>query len=109
MPLPKSGSDIEVDDSPCTREFERRLITHSEDFLEELGGCKQVQVDLGRAEGVRWVYNKWLQVVCVGGGLWKSSQAWEICFLLSPKKDVSSRSSYQSDHMEGQMERGRKA
>lgn len=50
----------EVDDSPCTRELERRLSTHSEDLQEELRRHQQVQVDLGRAEGVGLsLCNKW--------------------------------------------------
>lgn len=50
----------EADDSPCTRELERRLSTHSEDLQEELSRHQQVQVDLGRAEGVGLsLCNKW--------------------------------------------------
>lgn len=51
---------LEADDSPCTRELERRLSTHSEGFQEELSGHRQVQVDLGGAEGVGLrLCNKW--------------------------------------------------
>ena len=42
-PHPKFGLDVEVDDSHAPREFER-LVTHSKDFQEDLGGHKLVQV-----------------------------------------------------------------
>ena len=73
--------------------FREGSITHSEDFQEELGGHQQVQVDLGRAEGVGLgISNKWLR----GGTVEKFPSMGRLNFPLAPEEEVSSGSSYES-------------